>query len=75
MKHDTQFRGRPGLAAIAGLFVGLFAGLDLVFFGVMQLDNIALTVLPILGVFLGVGLAMWAPFGRKRVVAANKSVV
>jgi hypothetical protein len=62
MKH----RGRPILAALSGFFAGLFFGLDLVFFGVVRLDNVAVTVLPIIGLILGVGLAMWAPLGRAR---------
>lgn len=61
-----NYRGRPVLAAISGFFTGLFVALDLVFFGVIRLDNIALTILPILGVIGGVALAMWAPLGRSR---------
>jgi hypothetical protein len=56
-------RGRPVLAAISGFFFGLFLGLDLLFFGVVQLDSVLLTLLPIVGLVLGIVLAMWAPIG------------
>ncbi len=56
--------GRRVLGAISGLFAGLFIGLDLLFFGVVPLDSVLLTVLPIIGLFAGIALAMWAPRGR-----------
>jgi hypothetical protein len=59
-------RGRPVLAAISGFFTGVFLALDLVFFGVIRLDNIAVTILPILGLVAGIALALWAPLGRRR---------
>ena len=62
-----KYRGRPLLAAICGFLTGLFVALDLLFFGVVQLDNILLTVLPIVGLVAGIGLALWAPIGRGRV--------
>lgn len=62
-----KYRGRPALAAISGFFTGLLLAIDLVFFGVIRLDNLAVTVLPILGLFGAVALAMWAPLGRTRV--------
>jgi hypothetical protein len=58
-------RGRPVLAAISGFLTGLFVALDLVFFGVMRLDNIAVTIVPVAGLIFGVVLAMWAPLGRQ----------
>lgn len=61
-----RYRGRPVLAAICGFLTGLFVGLDLLFFGVVQLDSIVLTMLPIVGLVAGVGLALWAPIGRGR---------
>ncbi len=59
-------RGRPVLAAICGFFLGLFIALDLMFFGAVRLDNIAITVLPIVGLLAGAGLAIWAPLGRRQ---------
>jgi hypothetical protein len=61
-----NYRGRPVLAAVCGFFAALFAALDLVFFGAIRLDNIAVTILPIVGLIAGVALAMWAPLGRHR---------
>ena len=60
-----NYRGRPVLAAVCGFFTGLFAALDLVFFGVIRLDNLAVTILPIVGLIAGTLLAMWAPIGRQ----------
>lgn len=54
------------LAALSGFFAGVFLALDLVFFGVIRLDNIAVTILPILGLIGGILLALWAPLGRSR---------
>ncbi len=61
-----KYRGRPALAAICGFLTGLFGAFDLVFFGAIQLDNILVTLLPIVGLLGGVALALWAPLGRKR---------
>jgi hypothetical protein len=62
----VKYRGRPILAAISGFFLGVFLALDLVLFGIVQLDNIIVTLLPIIGLVVGVALAWWAPFGRNR---------
>ena len=59
-------RGRPVLAAVCGFFSGLFGALDLVFFGAIRLDNLAVTILPIVGLIAGIVLAMWAPLGRQQ---------
>jgi hypothetical protein len=56
-------RGRPVLAAVCGFFTGLLVALDLVFFGAIRLDNIAVTILPIVGLIAGTLLALWAPLG------------
>jgi hypothetical protein len=63
----VKYRGRPVLAAICGFLLGVFLALDLVLFGIVQLDNIIVTLLPIIGLVVGVALAIWAPFGRDRV--------
>jgi hypothetical protein len=68
-----RYRGRPVLAAIFGFFTGLFFALDLVFFGTVRLDNIAVTSLPIIGLLAGIALALWAPLGRTRAAARSKS--
>ena len=59
-------RGRPILGAISGFFLGLFVGLDLLLFSVVQLDSVLLTILPIVGLVLGFVLSLWAPLGRGR---------
>ena len=58
--------GRPVLAAISGLFLGLFIALDLLFFGIIPLDSVMITVLPVLGLVLFPLLAVVAPIGRAR---------
>jgi hypothetical protein len=59
-------RGRPVLGAISGFFLGLFLGLDLMFFGVVPLDSAVITVAPVLGLVIGVALAFVAPFARAK---------
>ncbi len=59
-------RGRPVLGAVSGFFLGLFLGLDLLFFGVIPLDSIVITVLPVLGLVAGLVLAFVAPLGRPK---------
>ena len=66
-----KYRGRPVLAALCGLLTGVFVSLDLVFFGVVQLDNIAVTVLPVAGLIAGILLALWAPLGRTRATSGD----
>jgi hypothetical protein len=61
-----KYRGRPVLAALCGFFTGLFLALDLVFFGAIRLDNLAVTILPVVGLIGGTLLALWAPLGRTR---------
>jgi hypothetical protein len=62
----VRYRGRPVRAGVSGFFAGVFLAIDLVFFGVIRLDDIAVTVLPLVGLMGGVALAWWAPFGRGR---------
>jgi hypothetical protein len=64
--EGQKYRGRPLLAALSGFFTGLFVALDLVFFGALRLDNLAVTILPVVGLMAGVLLALWAPLGRTR---------
>jgi hypothetical protein len=54
-------RGRPVLGAINGLFLGLFVSLDLLFFGVIRLDSVAITILVIAGIASGIVLGWWGP--------------
>jgi hypothetical protein len=68
-----RYRGRPVLAALSGFFAGLFFALDLVFFGTVRLDNLAVSVLPIVGLLAGIALALWAPLGRTRAATRSQS--
>jgi hypothetical protein len=58
-------RGRPVLGGIAGFFFFLFLGVDLLAFGVVPLNSPLLTVLPVLGIALGIAFAYWAPLGSR----------
>ena len=58
-------KGRPVLGFISGLLFGLFLALTLQQFGVVPLTTATVIGLPILGIVIGLGLAAWAPFGRK----------
>jgi hypothetical protein len=59
-------RGRPVLGAVNGFFLGLFLALDLLFFGVVRLDSVLITILPIAGIVVGIVLGFWGPLGRSR---------
>ncbi|GBD85355.1 hypothetical protein BMS3Abin02_01760 [bacterium BMS3Abin02] len=59
-------RGKPILGFIAGLFFGFFVALLLQQFGIAPLTTTTLIGLPIAGIVLGMLLAAWAPFGRRR---------
>jgi hypothetical protein len=59
-------QGRPVLGAINGFFLGLFLALDLLFFGVVQLDSVVITILPVVGIVAGIALGFWGPLGRSR---------
>ncbi|HEY2814277.1 MAG TPA: hypothetical protein VGJ03_12495 [Acidimicrobiales bacterium] len=58
-------RGRPVLGGIFGFLFFLFLALDLLFFGVIPLKSILITLLPLLGIVLGVACAFWAPLGGR----------
>lgn len=57
-------RGRPVLGAISGMLFGLFFGITLFMFKVYQSDSPMLLVMPVLGLVLGIALALWAPIRR-----------
>ncbi|MGQ0825545.1 MAG: hypothetical protein ACT4OX_11075 [Actinomycetota bacterium] len=58
-------RGHPVWAAFSGFFLGLFVGLDLLLLGVVPLNSIVLTVLPVVGLVLGIIVALLVPLKRK----------
>jgi hypothetical protein len=59
------------LGAIAGFLFGVFLGLDLWLFGVVRTDSVLLTVLPFLGLALGVALGLTGPLRRGRSSGAS----
>ena len=63
-------RGRPILGFISGLFLGVFIWIDLWLGGSIASDNNLLLPLAVIGAVGGVALALWAPFGRKRLAPA-----
>jgi hypothetical protein len=68
------YRGRPVLGAISGFFLGLFVATDLLLLTTIQLDSPLLTILPIVGLVLGLVLGLWAPLGRARVAPATPTM-
>jgi H+/Cl- antiporter ClcA len=58
-------RGRPVLGAFSGFFAGLFGALTLLAFGVVQLDSILVTLLPVLLGVIVWAVAMWFPLGGR----------
>lgn len=64
-------RGRPILGGFAGFFLGIGIGLLLLVLGVIALDSILLTLLPVLLLVLGVVWAFIAPLGRRTPKAAR----
>jgi hypothetical protein len=59
-------KGRPVRGAISGFFSGLFIAIDLMFLGAIHTDSPLITVLPLVGLVLGLALGWWAPVGRAR---------
>ena len=57
------------LGAISGLLFGVFLAIELALFGIRPIDELSFYGLPLLGLALGLGLAFWAPFGRRRTAA------
>ena len=61
----VRARGRPVLGAVNGLFLGLFVAADLLFFGVVRLDSVVITIVVIAGVVSGIVLGWWGPLAAK----------
>lgn len=62
---SSRRKGRPVIGAVSGLIFGLFVGIDLWLLGRVRLDSPLLGVLPVACLVLGLGLGLWAPFGRR----------
>ena len=59
-------RGHPVLGFFAGLLFGVFLAITLVLAGVLPLNSVLVTAMPVLGIVYGLLMAGWAPFGRNR---------
>jgi hypothetical protein len=57
-------KGRPVRGLIGGFLLGIFLDIDLVFGGVVKLNSVVLTILPIALLVVGLLLGLWAPLGR-----------
>lgn len=68
-------RGHPILGFFAGLLFGACLAITLVLAGVLKLNSIVVSVLPVAGVVYGLLLASWAPFGRGRAEGPGSSGV
>jgi hypothetical protein len=58
-----MMKGRPVLGVVSGFFFGVFAGISLFLWGVIDLHSVLLWILPLVGIVLGLVMAAWAPFG------------
>jgi hypothetical protein len=59
-----MMKKRPVLGAFSGLCFGLFLALFLFSAGVIRLDSGLLSLLPVLGLVVGLAGALWAPLRR-----------
>ena len=64
-----KFKGHPVRGAIFGFLTFFFLGLDLLFFGVIPLKSALITILPFVGIVVGLVWAYIAPL-KKRGAAA-----
>jgi hypothetical protein len=60
-----KFKGRPVMGAIFGFLFFLFIALDLLFFGVIALNSALITILPLVGIVLGLVWAMLGPLSGR----------
>ena len=60
-----KFKGKPVRGAIFGFLTFLMIGLDLLFLGMIPLKSPLITVLPILGIVVGLVWAYLAPIKRR----------
>ena len=65
--------GHSVLGGIAGLFFGLFLGIDLLLFGVVPFNSPVPFVLTVLGLVGGVLWGRWTPIGAGKARAAAGS--
>ena len=58
-------RGRPVRGVFAGFLFGLFLAVTLVLAGVLKLNSVVVSALPVAGILYGLLMAAWAPFGKR----------
>jgi hypothetical protein len=63
-------KGRPVRGLIGGLLLGIFVDIDLALSGVVKLESVVLTIVPIALLVVGLLLGLWAPIGRSETVRA-----
>lgn len=61
-------KGRPIRGLVGGFLLGIFVDGDLAGSGVVKLESVLLTILPLALLVVGLGLGLWAPIGRWRLV-------
>ena len=64
-----MFRGRPIMGAIFGFFLFFFLAMDLLFLGVIPLKSALITIMPILGIVVGLVWAKFAPLSGRPATA------
>jgi hypothetical protein len=57
------------MAAVFGFLTGLFAAITLLAFGIIPLESVLVTLLPVVCLVAAFAIAMWAPLGRSKVPA------
>ena len=63
-------KGRPVRGLIGGLLLGIFVDIDLALSGVVKVESVVLTIVPIALLVVGLVLGLWAPIGRSETVHA-----
>ncbi len=66
-------RGHAVLGVFSGLFFGVFLAVTLVLGGVLPLNSVLVTIMPVLGIAYGLLMAKMAPFGRRRAEATSEA--
>jgi len=66
-------KGRPIRGLIGGFLLGIFVDGDLAGSGVVKLESVVLTILPLALLVVGFGLGLWAPIGRWRLAQTRST--
>jgi hypothetical protein len=65
MSASARRHGHPVWGGVTGCLLFLFVAADLLFFGVLRLNSPLLTILPVVGLFVGVGWGLLGPLGSR----------